>query len=734
MYTTESNKKGQKILWILQSCVILILFCSAAIAKEYYVAQNGDDRNPGSLDKPFATIQKAAKKLKAGDTCYIRGGHYHESIKLDRKHGKNKKAIIFKNFENEQVILDGSVELDVNWTLYKDQIYQARIDQHIWQLFVDGISMCSARWPNGNWIDGSIWDKTTSMTWPEKAGSSFGLHVDDELKGLDFDLSAGGIIIVNSGSFKTYTGFITDHKAGDDRFTYDTSKAKVHFGYKNKPNKFGYFLEGALGLLDTPGEWFYKPESGMLYLWPLTGQSPDEMEIKGKIQSYAFDVQNSDYIHLEGIDFFGTTVKLENSTNCTIENCNFLYPSYSKRMLSNLSPIDVTKVTVKREKDNARNTFRNCRIEYADGPALELNGTGNLIENCYMHHIDYSCTYKGGWTLNMVNAPELVFRRNTVHTTGASELFKAGRRNLIELNDLSRSGYLQNDGSMIQVSVKQQDQSITRYNWVHNSVKQGIRFDNSNKPNSPWGENGTCHHNVAWKTDRIFFKGDKHHIFNNLSFDSHQNDLIISSNTVINGFNYETETKNNISNKFSGHRTKPGKDFPVPGSVDHNWDGTLNGLDIRSQLRDPDNLDFRPLKNSELVDAGVRVKGFDIEYEGKAPDIGPYEYGAENYWIPGFQDVTASMPAPPNNSKTVKQDADLMWLGGYRGNLYEVYFGLDSIKVAGAINVTEEFRGSQENNIYQPGKLEPGQTYYWRIDTVKSAGVETGQVWKFSVR
>jgi hypothetical protein len=88
------------------------------------------------------------------------------------------------------------------------------------------------------------------------------------------------------------------------------------------------------------------------------------------------------------------------------------------------------------------------------------------IENCYRHDIDYSCTYKGGYTLNMIDAAELIFRRNTIHTTGPSALFKAEVRNLIELNDLSRNGYCQNDGSMIQVSVKQQGGNVTRYNWL----------------------------------------------------------------------------------------------------------------------------------------------------------------------------------------------------------------------------------------------------------------------------
>jgi len=302
---------------------------------------------------------------------------------------------------------------------------------------------------------------------------------------------------------------------------------------------------------------------------------------------------------------------------------------------------------------------------------------------------------------------------------------KAGRRNSIELNDISQTGFLQNDGSTVQVSVKAQDSSFTRFNWVHNTVKQGLRFDNSNIPNSPWGENGTMHHNVAWKTDRIFLKGDKHFIFNNLSFDSHQNDLIISSNKPINGFNYETITRNNICNKFSGHRTKPGKDYPVPGVVDHNWAGNFKGKDVRSQLRDPDNLDFRPKESSELIDAGKIVDGKRILFLGEAPDIGPYEYGDKNYWIPGFQDKKATVPVPPNTTVSAKSDADLMWLGAYKSDAFKVYFGESPDKL--------ELMSEQTNNIYEPGKLVPGATYYWRVDCNTPEGISKGEVWKFKV-
>ncbi|MEC2989517.1 DUF5123 domain-containing protein, partial [Bacillus cereus] len=44
----------------------------------YYVSPTGNDLNPGTLDQPFATIQKAANVATEGSTIYIRGGVYNQ--------------------------------------------------------------------------------------------------------------------------------------------------------------------------------------------------------------------------------------------------------------------------------------------------------------------------------------------------------------------------------------------------------------------------------------------------------------------------------------------------------------------------------------------------------------------------------------------------------------------------------------------------------------------------------
>lgn len=713
----------------------LLLFSIQVQATDYYVSTDGKDSNKGTIEKPFRTIQKAAKMMSAGDICFIREGSYHETVHINELHGTARRPIEFKAYSNEKVLLDGTELLNTIWTKHEGNIYKAKLSKDIWQLFVGKKSMTSARWPNGNWYDGSVWDKANSMAWPEKGKGSYGHHYNQDLATIEEDLT-GAIIIVNSGSFRTFKSNITEHIKGTDNFKYDTNKneIKVHFSYQDKVYKHGYFLEGKLGLLDEENEWFYDSKSKLVYLWTPEDKHPSELEIKGKTQSYAFEIENSSHIKIDGLNFFGTTFKTYESDHITVENCHLQYPSYSKRMLYDLMPMDVTSMKLRKWSEKANNTIRNCKFEFMDGPALEMNGMNNLVENNYMHSIDYSCTYSGGYTLNMVKSTNMLFRRNTVHTAGASEMYKAGDRNVIELNDLSQSGFMQNDGSLIQVSVSAQPESQTRYNWVHNTVKQGLRFDNKNTPNAPWGEHGNMHHNVAWNTDRIFFKGDNHFIYNNVSFDNHLNDLIVSSNVPIQGRNYKTITRNNISNTFSGHRTKPGKDHPVPGIVGHNWSGNFKNADIRSQLRDPDNLDFRPKKDSELVDAGALIKGKEMPYLGNAPDIGAYEYGDKNYWIPGFQDNIVTVPVPPNKSETVKNNADLMWLKAFKSNLSDVYFGTREDSVKNATKKTPEFKGRQENNIFTPGILISGKTYYWRIDALVDGKIMKGQVWHFTVK
>lgn len=97
---------------ILILCCALLLFApptiSAAQAEIFYVAPNGNDANPGTLAAPWGTIQRAANTLTAGATVYVRGGIYHQRVRIKLSGNPTDGFITFAAYPGETPVLDGT--------------------------------------------------------------------------------------------------------------------------------------------------------------------------------------------------------------------------------------------------------------------------------------------------------------------------------------------------------------------------------------------------------------------------------------------------------------------------------------------------------------------------------------------------------------------------------------------------------------------------------------------------
>jgi len=99
----------------------------------------------------------------------------------------------------------------------------------------------------------------------------------------------------------------------------------------------------------------------------------------------------------------------------------------------------------------------------------------------------------------------------------------------------------------------------------------------------------------------------------------------------------------------------------------------------------------------------------------------------------------ASEPSPADEATDVLRDTTLSWIPAETAKTHDVYFGADRDDVndasrADAMGVL--LSQDQAGAMYDPGRLEFGQTYYWRIDEVNGAPdytVFTGNVWSFTV-
>jgi MYXO-CTERM domain-containing protein len=68
------TRRHSLLLWLFAG---LSLFAAKNVfATDYYVSPTGSDTNAGTIDAPFATIQKGADTAVAGDTVWLRGGTY----------------------------------------------------------------------------------------------------------------------------------------------------------------------------------------------------------------------------------------------------------------------------------------------------------------------------------------------------------------------------------------------------------------------------------------------------------------------------------------------------------------------------------------------------------------------------------------------------------------------------------------------------------------------------------
>ena len=690
------------------------------------MSMDGNDAASGDYNSPFATIQYAVDQLKTGDTLYIRGGSYHESVVVNGIKGTKSdpsSRTTIRNYQDEVVMLDGTVVISGDWELVSDNIYRTTLDEDIWQLFVDDKMMTSARWPDAEAWTAGFWDKDTN--WIQQDGlSSDGKFIDasggPDLAGSNKDFS-GAIAIMNVGSWLSFARKVVNHGSGNSSFSYDPIGNQYH----HKKENGSAFFEAAYACLSVNKEWYYDPSSKQLFLITDNGSSPKGRSVRGKTITYGLEVGASSCITVQGIDFFACTFNVEASDSIVIRDCNVKFPSYSKRMLGYTEKAQPTSV------DGNHNMVSNCTFKYADGTGIKFSGDQGVLENNLFYQVDYSCV--GSLHDAMVNirdASNMTFSHNTLDTGGNSVGIKAGSSNIIEYNRVTNQGMLQHDGSAIQADHNFTNGTVMQRNWVHDHIKFAFRFDSPwNKP-SIFGTDGIMRYNVLWNARPMVPKGDMHHIYNNTAFGNDTVDISIFSDINHGGINSKTATINNAVNLISGSRSAS---IQYPGTKKNNWVGKsfAPNKNVKAQLVATEQWDFRPTLGSELIDAGASIPDYPHKIVGAAPDIGAYEFGDTNYWIPGHQSAQASMPIPKSESVNQPQGRELIFLPGYKGISANIYYGKSEALMALLAKT------SVRANIINPQKygVTPLENtkYYWRVDTVlEDNSVITGNIWNYT--
>lgn len=98
----------------MKKIVLLLLLISFEYSHaQWYVATNGDDTYPGTIDSAFASFSKAISEANAGDTIYVRGGIYNLTSTINisaTKNGTDSLHYTLKAYNDEKPILDFSAQ------------------------------------------------------------------------------------------------------------------------------------------------------------------------------------------------------------------------------------------------------------------------------------------------------------------------------------------------------------------------------------------------------------------------------------------------------------------------------------------------------------------------------------------------------------------------------------------------------------------------------------------------
>lgn len=168
---------------MLITFVIALLLCSIAVMAgageiALYVSTGGNDSWAGdSIDRPFATIQKARDTIRAMKkkgqltkpvTVYIRGGLYEldETIVFTLEDSGTKACPInYTAYKDEKPVISGGQKITGQWKNYKGQIKVCAIDEvkegkwDFRQLFLEGKRQTRSRIPNEGYYRIKVTDR-----------------------------------------------------------------------------------------------------------------------------------------------------------------------------------------------------------------------------------------------------------------------------------------------------------------------------------------------------------------------------------------------------------------------------------------------------------------------------------------------------------------------------------------------------------------------------------------------
>ncbi|HXJ56193.1 MAG TPA: right-handed parallel beta-helix repeat-containing protein [Verrucomicrobiae bacterium] len=494
------------------SVVLLLLrLCCLSASADWFVDPAGSDANPGSREKPFATLERAREAVREqkrarilpqhGLTVWLRGGDYFRTNAFELgpdDAGAIKAPIVWQAYREERVRLLGGRPL-TGFQPVSDGSVLGRLDPavraHVWQidlrtlgltdfgvmksrgfgrpttpshceLFFAGKPMPLARWPN----EGS---------WEKLAGFPAGTGRGDEHGGNIGDLS-GGFLYTGERPRRwrsTNDVWVHGYWAWDwansyervaaldlDRHSIQTAPPYGLYGFR-AGQRF-HFLN-VLEELDQAGEWYLERETGILYFWPPGPLAAQEV-LLSLLEQPLVKLTDCQYVTFRALTLEatrGSAVEIRGGTANRIVGCLLRNLGNGGVVINGGTNHGAVSCDVLDTGDGG--------VSLQGGDRQTLVPGGHFVENCHFQR-------QGRWSKCYVPAIAmdgvgLRASHNLIHDHPHCAILFTGNDHLIEFNDIHHIALETGDVGAIYTG---RDYSFRgnriRHNYIHETGGVGM--------------------------------------------------------------------------------------------------------------------------------------------------------------------------------------------------------------------------------------------------------------------
>ena len=575
-----------------------------AAGGELYVSPSGADSNDGSLESPFASVQRCADAVQPGGTCILREGVYRETVTPPIS-GTAAEPITFTNFEGERAELNGA-DIVTNFASDGD-VLRASVSTDLGvgnnQLFIDGEMQLEARWPNVEPANISTPEKARARR-VEGGGNSWTLELDSappaEVGNAKINVGIGLMEhtwIHQTGAVDSINGQRVK-LTPIDPFNRDVvQNATVH-------------LWGSRELIDAPGEWVV--QGGELYL----NYANTDAQVELKSRNSAFDLSGRGHIIIKGLELFASTITTDDASYfLTLDALNVLYPSHFTE-ISRLPWSAGSGTGVMLHGSN--HTLKNSTIAFSAGNGVSLNGRNHLVENNVVHDVSYAGTDNAAVTTRCGacegSSSGHIIRSNTLYNSGRSIIVHRKTQALtIEYNHMYNAGLQTYDNGMTYSFETEGGGSVIAHNLIHSNkaggLGVGIYLDNGS-------DDFIVHHNIVYDVSEAM----------RLNLPSRNN--LVYYNTLLGRDSSLASWAPSTRPKTSSGTAIANNIAPNGISIEHGASES-NNLDRDANFVNANGGDLQLSQGSPAIDAGQVIVGVKDVFEGSSPDLGALEFGSQ---------------------------------------------------------------------------------------------------------